>query len=129
MICYRSGSMTTDPRDAPRLKTLGFVTLFLVEVWERFGYYGMTAVVVLIMVQRLAYSDDRASLTFGAFTALAYAVPAAGGYIGDRLLGSKRTLVIGGVVLAIGDALLAGPDRPALLLPACGLVSVVGRVF
>jgi proton-dependent oligopeptide transporter, POT family len=121
--------MTTDPRGTSRLKTLGFVTLFLVEVWERFGYYGMTAVVVLFMVQRLGYSDDRASLTFGAFTALAYAVPAAGGYIGDKLLGSKRTLIIGAVVLACGYALLAVPDRPALLFPALGLVAVGGGVF
>ena len=73
-----------------RSRTLGFVTLFLIEMWERFGYYGMTAVVVLYMVQRLSYGDDRANLTFGAFVALAYAIPAAGGYIGDKLLGSKR---------------------------------------
>src|SRR5437868_3540834 len=129
MICYRSGSMTTDPRDAPRLKTLGFVTLFLVEMWERSGYYGMTAVIVLFMVQRLAYSDDRANLTFGAFTALAYAIPAAGGYIGDKLLGSKRTLVLGAVVLAGGYSLLAVPDRPALLFPALALVAVGGGIF
>lgn len=110
-------------------KTLGFVALFLVEMWERFGYYGMTAVVVLFMVERLGYSDDRADLTFGAFTALAYAVPAAGGYIGDKVFGSKRTLVLGAVALACGYALLAVPDRPALLFPALGLVAVGGGVF
>src|SRR5881392_2710418 len=93
-----------------RFRTLGFVTLFLIEMWERFGYYGMTAVVVLYMVQRLSYGDDRANLTFGAFVALAYAIPAAGGYIGDKLLGSKRTMVIGAVVLVCGYILLAIPD-------------------
>ncbi|HUK86311.1 MAG TPA: oligopeptide:H+ symporter, partial [Terriglobales bacterium] len=112
-----------------RRKTLGFVTLFLIEMWERFGYYGMTAVVVLFMVQRLSYSDDRANLTFGAFTALAYAIPAAGGYIGDKLLGSKRTMVLGAIVLTFGYALLAVPDRPALLFPALALVAVGGGVF
>src|SRR5690349_3195171 len=117
------------PKSADRSKTLGFVTLFLIEMWERFGYYGMTAVVVIFMVEKLSYSDDRANLTFGAFTALAYAVPAAGGYIGDKLLGSRRTLVIGAVVLACGYALLAVPDRPALLFPALGLVAVGGGVF
>src|SRR5207248_3303537 len=60
--------MSHDPGTTARSKNLGFVTLFLVEMWERFGYYGMTAVIVLFMVQRLAYSDDRANLTFGAFT-------------------------------------------------------------
>jgi POT family proton-dependent oligopeptide transporter len=112
-----------------RSKTAGFVTLFLVEMWERFGYYGMTAVVVLFMVQQLGYGDDRANLTFGAFVALAYAIPAAGGYVGDKLLGSKRTLVLGAIVLAIGYALLAVPNRPELLFPALGLVAVGGGVF
>ena len=121
--------MSHDPGTTARSKNLGFVTLFLVELWERFGYYGMTAVIVLFMVQRLAYSDDRANLTFGAFTALAYAIPAAGGYIGDKLLGSKRTLVLGAVVLAGGYSLLAVPDRPALLFPALALVAVGGGIF
>ena len=121
--------MSHDPGTTARSKNLGFVTLFLVEMWERFGYYGMTAVIVLFMVQRLAYSDDRANLTFGAFTALAYAIPAAGGYIGDKLLGSKRTMVLGALVLAGGYALLAVPDRPALLFPALALVAVGGGIF
>ena len=121
--------MSHDPGSAARSKNLGFVTLFLVEMWERFGYYGMTAVIVLFMVQRLAYSDDRANLTFGAFTALAYAIPAAGGCIGDKLLGSKRTMVLGALVLAGGYALLAVPDRPALLFPALALVAVGGGIF
>src|SRR3954452_3870728 len=121
--------MTTQPAATARSTTLGFVTLFLIEMWERFGYYGMTAVVVLFMVQRLSYGDDRANLTFGAFTALAYAVPAAGGYIGDKLLGSKRTMVLGAILLACGYALLAVPDRPGLLFPALALVAVGGGIF
>jgi POT family proton-dependent oligopeptide transporter len=117
--------MTTDPPS----KTLGFTTLFLIEMWERFGYYGMTAVVVLFMVQKLAYTDDRANLTFGAFAALAYAVPAVGGWIGDKVLGSRRTTVLGSVVLAIGYSLLAVPNRPELLFPALAFVAVGGGVF
>jgi POT family proton-dependent oligopeptide transporter len=119
--------MTTEARQPSR--TLGFTTLFLIELWERFGYYGMTAVIVLFMVQRLGYTDDRANLTFGAFAALAYAVPAVGGWIGDKVLGSRRTTVLGSVVLAIGYTLLAVPDHPGLLFPALGLVAVGGGVF
>src|SRR5919109_260187 len=89
-----------------RSRTLGFVTLFLIEMWERFGYYGMTAVVVLYMVQRLTYTDDRANLTFGAFVALAYAIPALGGFIGDKLLGTKRTAVLGALVLCAAGLVL-----------------------
>jgi len=110
-------------------KTKGFTTLFLIEMWERFGYYGMTAVVVLFMVQRLGYSDDRANLTFGAFAALAYTVPTLGGWIGDKLLGSRRTMVLGALILALGYIGLAIPNHPGLLFPALALVAVGGGVF
>jgi POT family proton-dependent oligopeptide transporter len=119
--------MTTDAQ-APS-QTRGFTTLFLIEMWERFGYYGMTAVVVLFMVQRLGYTDDRANLTFGAFAALAYTVPAIGGWIGDKLLGSRRTMVLGALILALGYIGLAIPNHPGLLFPALGLVAVGGGVF
>jgi proton-dependent oligopeptide transporter, POT family len=113
---------TTPPR------TLGFVTLFLIEMWERFGYYGMTAVVVLFMVQKLGYTDDRANLTFGAFAAMAYAVPAVGGWIGDRVLGSRRTALLGAVMLAVGYVMLAIP-YPAILFLALSVVAVGGGIF
>ena len=109
-------------------RTAGFVTLFLIEMWERFGYYGMTAVVVLFMVQNLHYSDDRANLTFGAFSAMAYAVPAIGGWIGDRVLGSRRTALLGAIILAIGYAMLALP-YPGLLFVALSVVAVGGGIF
>lgn len=109
-------------------RTLGFVALFLVEMWERFGYYGMTAVVVLFMVQKLSYTDDRANLTFGAFAAMAYAVPAVGGWIGDRVLGSRRTALLGAVLLAVGYAMLAIPNS-AILFPALSVVAVGGGIF
>jgi POT family proton-dependent oligopeptide transporter len=110
-------------------RTKGFTTLFLVEMWERFGYYGMLAVIVLFMVQRLGYTDDRANLTFGAFVALAYTVPAIGGWIGDKLLGSRRTTVLGAVILALGYIGLAIPNHPELLFPSLAIVAVGGGVF
>jgi POT family proton-dependent oligopeptide transporter len=119
--------MTTEAQAPSRTK--GFTTLFLIEMWERFGYYGMTAVVVLFMVQKLGYTDDRANLTFGAFAALAYTVPAIGGWIGDKLLGSRRTMVLGAVILALGYIGLAIPNHPGLLFPALGFVAVGGGIF
>ena len=116
-------NQTTTPSRTP-----GFVTLFLIEMWERFGYYGMTAVIVLFMVQKLGYTDDRANLTFGAFSAMAYAVPAVGGWIGDRVLGSRRTALLGAILLAIGYALLAVP-YPGMLFPALSIVAVGGGIF
>lgn len=115
------------PRTTPS-RGLGFATLFLIEMWERFGYYGMTAVVVLFMVQKLGYTDGRANLTFGAFSAMAYAVPAVGGWIGDRVLGSRRTALLGAIMLAAGYAMLAIP-LPAILFSALGVVAVGGGIF
>ena len=119
--------MTTEAET--RSRTMGFTTLFLIELWERFGYYGMTAVVVLFMVQQLGYTDDRANLTFGAFAALAYTVPAVGGWIGDKLLGSRRTMVLGALILVLGYIGLAIPNHPGLLFPALAFVAVGGGIF
>ena len=78
--------------NAPRpSQTKSFSTIFLIEMWERFGYYGMAALLVLFMVEKLGFDDDRANLTWGAFTALVYAAPAIGGWIGDKVLGTRRT--------------------------------------
>lgn len=109
-------------------RSLGFAVLFLIEMWERFGYYGMTAVVVLFMVQKLGYTDGRANLTFGAFSAMAYAVPAVGGWIGDRVLGSRRTALLGALLLAAGYAMLAIPYS-AILFLALSVVAVGGGIF
>lgn len=111
----------------PRERRIAFSTLFLVEMWERFGYYGMTAVVLLYMVQRLGYTDERANLTFGAFTAMVYAAPAVGGWIGDRVLGSRRMTVVGALVLALGYVLLAIPGGP--LFAALGVIAVGNGLF
>jgi POT family proton-dependent oligopeptide transporter len=120
----------TSPGPTPspaRTRKIAFTTLFLVEMWERFGYYGMTAVVLLYMVQQLGYTDVRANLTFGAFTALVYAAPAVGGWIGDRVLGSRRMTVIGALVLALGYVLLSLPQAP--LFAALGVVAVGNGLF
>src|SRR5215470_36929 len=108
-------------------KWVSFTVLFLIEMWERFGYYGMTAVVVLYMVKKLGYSDDRANLTFGAFVAMAYASPAVGGWLGDKVLGTRRMTVIGATLLAIGYALLATPGFP--LFVALGVIAVGSGLF
>ncbi len=120
-------NMTTEAQE--RSRTKGFTTLFLVEMWERFGYYGMTAVVVLYMVQQLGYTDDRANLTYGAFAALAYTVPSVGGWIGDKILGSRRTTVLGALILALGYIGLSIPNHPGLLFPALAVVAVGGGIF
>ncbi|HSR65591.1 MAG TPA: oligopeptide:H+ symporter, partial [Xanthomonadaceae bacterium] len=111
-------------------QTRSFSTVFLIEMWERFGYYGMAALLVLFMVQKLGYSDDRANLTWGAFTALVYAAPAIGGWIGDKVLGARRCMTIGAVILGLGYLLLSVPsDNTALLYGAMGVIVVGNGLF
>ena len=109
-------------------RSRAFRTIFLIELWERFGYYGMAALLVLFMVQQLGFDDARANLTWGAFAALVYAMPAVGGWIGDRILGTRRTMLLGTAVLALGYALMAVP-RDGLLYLALGTVVVGNGLF
>ena len=112
---------------ATRSQTRSFTTIFLIEMWERFGFYGMQALIVYYMVQRLGFPDERATLVWGAAAALIYVAPAIGGWIGDKVLGTRRTMLLGAVVLSIGYALLVVPGQSVWFL-FCSLgVVVVGN--
>ena len=112
---------------APASQTRSFVTIWMIELWERFGYYGMQAVLVLFMVEKIKFADTQANLVWGAFAALVYAAPAIGGWIGDQVLGTRRTMPIGAVILAIGYMLLALPSDDLYLLYCAMGVIVVGN--
>lgn len=120
--------MVPSPSKANRHPRKAFLVLFTIEIWERFGYHGMSALLVLYMVERLGFADARADLTWGTFSALIYSMPLLGGYIGDRVLGAKRTLVMGGTALGLGYVLLAIPLR-AMLFPAMGLIGLGTGLF
>ena len=66
-------------------------------MWERFGFYGMQVLMVTYMMKKLGFVDTRANLVWGAAAALIYATPAIGGWIGDKLIGTRRTMKIGAV--------------------------------
>jgi POT family proton-dependent oligopeptide transporter len=99
----------------------GLFLLFLVEMWERFSYYGMRGLLVLYLVQSThpqadatgfvnpgrGWSRGDASLLYGWYTGLAYLTPIAGGWIADRLLGTHRSMVVGGLLIALGHLALA----------------------
>ncbi len=88
-----------------------FSALFMIEMWERFGYYGMAALLVYFMATYLGYAESISTATWGAFTAMVYATPTIGGFIGDKILGTRRTMVLGAFVLAAGYALLSIPSE------------------
>jgi POT family proton-dependent oligopeptide transporter len=108
-------------------QTRSFSTIFLIELWERFGYYGMAAILVLFMVEKVGFGDSKANLVWGAFTGLVYAAPAIGGWIGDNVLGTRRTLPIGAAILAIGYLMLSVPSENLYFLYASMGVIVVGN--
>ncbi|HTX24526.1 MAG TPA: oligopeptide:H+ symporter [Steroidobacteraceae bacterium] len=115
---------------SPVSQTRAFSALFLVEMWERFGFYGMQVLMVTYMIKRLGFADTRANLVWGAAAALIYATPAVGGWIGDKLLGTRRTLLTGAVVLALGYSLLWIPaDNPYYLYVGLGVVIVGNGLF
>ncbi len=90
----------------------GLATLFLTEMWERFTYYGIQAVLILFMVAAasrggLALDDKTSSSIFGLFLGSTYLLGLLGGWIADRLLGAQRAVIGGGILIAAGSALLA----------------------
>jgi POT family proton-dependent oligopeptide transporter len=116
--------------NSPASQTRSFTTVFLIEMWERFGFYGMAALLVLFMVERLGFDDARANLAWGAFTALVYAAPAIGGWIGDKILGARRTMLFGAVVLCFGYLMLAVPnDHLSFMYASLGVIVVGNGLF
>jgi proton-dependent oligopeptide transporter, POT family len=85
----------------------GLYMLFFAEMWERFSYYGMRAILIFYLTQHWLFSDSKSSLIYGAYTALVYITPVLGGYLADRYLGQRKAVVFGGVLLAAGHSLMA----------------------
>src|SRR5579859_2280863 len=116
-------------QNPPVSQTKSFYTVFLIEMWERFGFYGMQVLMVTYMMKKLGFIDTKANLVWGAAAALIYATPAIGGWVGDKLIGTRRTMVTGAVVLALGYAMLWIPsNNPTLLYCALGVI-IVGNGF
>ena len=81
--------------------------LFSTEMWERFGYYGMRAVLVLYLVQHFVFSDQIANGLYGAFASLVYLTPLIGGFIADQFIGPKRAVKTGAILMSVGYMMLA----------------------
>ena len=105
----------------------GLSTLFFTELWERFSYYGMRALLVLFMVDAvqnggMGLDDKTASSIYGLYAAFVYMAALPGGWIADRLIGAQRSVWVGGLIIAAGHFTLAVPSTPTFFL---GLVLVV----
>lgn len=97
----------------------GLYMLFFAEMWERFSYYGMRAILIFYLTQHWLFSDSKSNLIYGAYTSLVYITPVLGGYLADRYLGQRKAVVFGGLLLAVGHSLMAvegvgGQDDPTI---------------
>ena len=90
----------------------GLSTLFFTEMWERFSYYGMRAFLILYMVHALGFNDKHAGSVYGTYTASVWAAAIVGGIIADRWLGQYKSVLIGGIIIAIGHFTLAFHPLP-----------------
>jgi POT family proton-dependent oligopeptide transporter len=84
----------------------GLWVLFGTEMWERFNFYGMRAILTLFMVNSLMMKEEKASLIYGGFLGLCYLTPMLGGFIADRFLGNRNCILLGGTMMAIGQMFL-----------------------
>ena len=94
----------------------GLVVLFMTELWERFSYYGMRALLILYLTKHFVFDDAKAGMIYGSYAALIYALPVLGGLIADRYLGMKKAIIFGAVLLVIGHLGMAveGPQAEIL---------------
>src|SRR5690349_12834477 len=93
----------------------GLSTLFFAEMWERFSYYGMRALLILFMTAPLAsgglgFDTGVAGAVYGLYTSMVYLATLPGGWIADRLIGQRRAVLIGGMLIACGHFMMALPS-------------------
>src|SRR5258705_11738731 len=142
-----TGSSATDIRDTrgffghPR----GLSTLFFTEMWERFSYYGMRAILMLYMTKALAegglgFDEKYAGIIYATYVSSVWYLPLIGGWLADKLLGARRAVLIGGIVIACGHYSMAIDTLPnfyaGLILIAIGtgllkpnISAMVGQLY
>lgn len=106
----------------------GLYLLFFVEMWERFSYYGMRALLVLYMVQQLLYSNEKAGHIYGFYTGFVYLTPILGGYIADKFIGQRKCITIGAIMMCIGLFWLAS-GQEVLFLPSLFIMVIANGFF
>ena len=84
----------------------GLFVLFFAEMWERFSYYGMRALLIFYLTKHWLFSDEKSGVIYGAYTALVYITPVLGGYLADRYLGQRKAVTYGAVLLTFGHFLM-----------------------
>ena len=107
----------------------GLFVLFYAEMWERFSYYGMRALLILYLTKFWLFSDGPSNLIYGAYTSLVYITPVLGGYLADRWLGQRKAVLFGGIVLALGHLFMAYEGMQGVADPALKQADPAINVF
>lgn len=107
----------------------GLFVLFYAEMWERFSYYGMRALLILYLTKFWLFSDGPSNLIYGAYTSLVYITPVLGGYLADRWLGQRKAVLFGGIVLALGHLFMAYEGLQGVSDPAVKQADPAINVF
>jgi POT family proton-dependent oligopeptide transporter len=97
----------------------GLYMLFFAEMWERFSFYGMRALLIFYLTKHWLFDDSKSNLIYGSYLSLVYITPVLGGYLADRYLGQRRAVLFGGILLMVGHFLMAfegsgGQDDPII---------------
>jgi proton-dependent oligopeptide transporter, POT family len=119
-----------DPTSAPPEKghPPGLYVLFSAEMWERFCYYTMRGLLTLYLIKALGMGDVRAFAIYGAYTALVYAAPVIGGQVADKILGYRRAVILGAVMMTVGEFIICVGSEDALFL-GMGVIIVGNGYF
>ena len=104
----------------------GLYILFFTEMWERFSFYGMRALLVLYMTKVFLFSDHVAFGVYGAYLALVYTTPVLGGFLADRILGFKRAIYLGGILIMCGHVCLSLTDTSFFYLGLSFIIAGTG---
>lgn len=109
----------------------GLSTLFMTEMWERFSYYGMRALLILYLTAKvrdggLGFADSKAGAVYGLYTAMAYLMCLAGGWIADLFVGQRRAVMYGAILITIGEFCLMAPSESIFYLGLVFLVAGTG---
>lgn len=107
----------------------GLYLLFFTELWERFGFYTLSTIIVLYLVNGLKLPDTQAYLLYGAFSALLYITPAVGGYLADKYLGFQKAIFLGGLLLVMGYSIIAIPGNLHLFFIGLGVLIIANGFF
>ena len=107
----------------------GIYLLFVTEMWERFSYFGMRAILTLYMVQALLLDKELASQIYGSYTGMVYLTPLLGGYIADRYWGNRRSILTGAILMAIGQFTLFISASNFQNVPLAKMLMICGLVL